>query len=81
MLSEGNCFDSPGLHIEVSLDKTVNPKQLLVSTLYGSHCHQCMNACINYCKSLWTKVSDKCPKMFKKKKKKKERKEKKCRKC
>lgn len=27
----------------------------------GQH-HPCMNVCVNYCKSLWTKTSDKCPK-------------------
>ena len=34
---------------------------VLVTTLHGSRHHQCMNACMNYCKSLWTKASDKCP--------------------
>ena len=24
---------------------------VLVGTLHGSHCHQCMNVCMNYCKS------------------------------
>ena len=27
---------------------------------YAGHRHQCMNVCMNYCKSLWTKASDKC---------------------
>ena len=26
-----------------------------VSTLHGCPCHQCINVCMNYCKSLWTK--------------------------
>ena len=56
MLSEGRWFDSPGLHVEVSLGKILNSKiapDVLVGTLHGSHRHQCMNACINLCK--WTK--------------------------
>ena len=27
-----------------------------------SHCHQCINVCIHYCWSLWTKASAQCPK-------------------
>ena len=49
LLSEGRLFDSPGQHIKVSLDKILNPKTVLVSTLPGSHPHQCMNGCMNYC--------------------------------
>ena len=33
---------------------------VLVSTLHGGHHHQCMDVCMNYCKCLWTKASDKC---------------------
>ena len=51
LLLEGCWLDSPGLHV-----------QMLVSTLHGSHCHQCLNVCMNYCKSLWAKVSAKRPK-------------------
>ena len=57
----GCWLDFPGLHVEVSLGKILNPKtapDVLVGTLHGSHGHQCMN----YCQSLWTKASAKCPK-------------------
>ena len=57
-LSEGCWFKSPDLHVEVSLGKIVNPK--LVSSSHGSHRHQCMNVCMNYWKSLWTKASARC---------------------
>ena len=30
LLSEGHWFDSPGLHVEVSLGKILNPKLLLM---------------------------------------------------
>ena len=30
---------------------------VLVITLHGSHHHQCMNVCMNYWKTLWTKAS------------------------
>ena len=33
---------------------------VLVGTLHGNHRHQCMNVCMNYCKSLLTKASAKC---------------------
>ena len=63
LLLEGFWFDSAGLHVKVSLGKIPNLKLLLMfCTLHGSHCHQCMNVFMNYCKSLWTKVSAKCPK-------------------
>ena len=39
--------------------KILNSKLLLVGTLHGRHHHQCMNVCMNYCKSLYTKASDK----------------------
>ena len=48
---------------EMSLGKKMNSKLLpdmLVSILHGSHHHSCMN----YCKSLWTKVSAIYPKMY-----------------
>ena len=35
---------------------------VLVGSLHGSRHHQCVNVCMNYCKSLWTKASDKCSK-------------------
>ena len=57
LLSEGRWFDSPGLHVDVSFGKILNPKtahNVQVGTLHGSHRHQCMNVCMNYCKSLWT---------------------------
>ena len=41
LLLEGRWFDSPGQHVKVFLGKVLNPK-LLVGTLHGSHCHQCM---------------------------------------
>ena len=34
---------------------------VLVSTLHGSHRHQCTNVCMNYSKSHWIKVSDRWP--------------------
>ena len=66
LLLEGRWFDFPGLHFKVvkakvSLGKILNPK-LLVGTLHGSHRHQSLNACMNYCKLIWTKVSANCPK-------------------
>ena len=66
LLLEGCWFDSPGLHVKVSLGKILNSKtapDVLVCTLHGSHHHQCMNICMIYCKLFWTKVSAKCPKM------------------
>ena len=45
---EGHWFDSPGPRIEVSLGKITAPDEL-VSTLHGSHRHQCM--------SVWITVS------------------------
>ena len=58
LLSESCWFDSPGLHAEVSLAKSLDEPQtapdMLVSTFHGSHRHQCMN--------VWTKASAKCPK-------------------
>ena len=59
LLSAGHWFESPDLHVKVSLGKILNLKPspyVLVSTLHGSHRHQCMN----YCKSRWTKASYKC---------------------
>ena len=35
---------------------------VLVGTLHCSHHHQCINLCMNYFKSRWTKVSAKCHK-------------------
>ena len=45
LLSEGRWVDSPGLHVNVSLDKILNPKtapDVLDGTLHGSHRHQRM---------------------------------------
>ena len=55
---EGCWFDSPGLHVKVSLGKILNQTapDVLVGTLHDSHHHQC----VNYCESLWTKVLAKC---------------------
>ena len=39
-LLEGYWFDSPGLHVEVSLGKILNPKT--APALHGSHRYQCM---------------------------------------
>ena len=52
LLLEGRWVDSPILHVKVSLGKILNPELLnvLVGTLHGSHQHQCVNACMNYCK-------------------------------
>ena len=55
LLLEGCWFDSPGLHVKVSMGKKLNPK--LVCTLHGGQHHQCMNDC----KSLWMKAPAKCP--------------------
>ena len=49
LLSEGCWFDSPGLHVEESLGKILNPRtapDVLVGTLHGGHHHQCMNVWI-----------------------------------
>ena len=61
LLPEVHWSDFLGLHIKVSLDRDTEPQtapDVLIGTLHGSHCHQCMNVCMNYCKS--TKA--KCPK-------------------
>ena len=45
LLSEGHWFDSPGLHVEVSLGEILNPSlqpDVLVSTWHCSHRHWCM---------------------------------------
>ena len=66
LLSEGRWFDSPVLHVSVSFSKKLNPKtapDVQLGTLHGSYRHHFMNLCVNYCKTLWTKASDKCPKM------------------
>ena len=57
-LLECRWFHPPGLHVEVSLSKILNPKLLtdvLVGTLHGSHRHQCMNVCMNHCESFLDK--------------------------
>ena len=38
------------------ITETQTALDVLVGTLHGSHRHQCMNVCMNYCKSLWTKA-------------------------
>ena len=53
----------PHLYVKVSSGKVLNPKtapDVLVGILHGSHRHQCLNVCMNYCKSLWTNVSAEC---------------------
>ena len=62
LLSEGCWFNSPGLRVEVSLGKILNPKtapdfagQHLAWQPLPSVCE-----CMNYCKSLWTKAPAKC---------------------
>ena len=57
LLLDGRWFDSLSLHIEVSSAKILNLRtapDVLVGTLHGSHCHQCINVCMN--QSLWTKA-------------------------
>ena len=44
-----------------AINETPNCSWCAGRHLHGSHRHQCMNVCINYCKSLWTKASAKCP--------------------
>ena len=57
LLSEGCWFDSPGLHEVLGQDtEPWTAPDMLVGTMHGSLCHQCMN----YCKLLWTKASAKC---------------------
>ena len=67
LLSEGRWFHSPGLHVEVSLGKILNPKLLLMwwsaPCMAATAAAQCMNVCMNYWKYFWTKASAKCPKM------------------
>ena len=48
LLLKGRWFNSPGLHVEVSFGKMLNPKRL-VGSLHGSHHHQCMNVRIVSC--------------------------------
>ena len=63
LLSEGCWFDSPGLHVEVSLGKILNPQtasDALVGTSHGNHHCRCMKVCMNYRELLWTKTSTKC---------------------
>ena len=62
---EGCWFDSPGLHVVVTLGKILNPTtapDVLVGTLHDSQHHPSMNVFTNYCKSIWPKASAKCPK-------------------
>ena len=62
---KGRWFDSPGLHVKVSLALDTKPQtapDVLVGTLHNSHHHQRMYVCMNYCKSLWANASAKCPK-------------------
>lgn len=45
----------PGLHVEVPEPQTAPGVQ--VDTVHGSRRHQCVNICMNYCKSLWQKIN------------------------
>ena len=62
--SEGLWFDFPGLHVEVSLGKLLNPKRLQMwwsaPCLAANPRHQCMNVSMDYRKLLLTKPSAKC---------------------
>ena len=68
LLLEGCWFDSPGLHVEVSLGKILNPKLLMTCwsapRVAATAVSVWMYVCMRYCKSLWTKASAKCPKMY-----------------
>ena len=63
MLSEGGWLYSAGLYVKVSLGKILNSKLLLTCWLAPCMAATTMYVCMNYCKSHWTKVSAKCPKM------------------
>ena len=60
-LSEGRWIDSPGLHVEVSLGKILNPKLVLVCWSAPCMAATTISGCIDCCKSLWTKASAKYP--------------------
>ena len=60
--SEGHWLDSHGLHVEVSLGKILKPKLLLMCWSGPCMAPTSISVCMSYCKSLWTKASDKCPK-------------------
>ena len=53
-------FNSPGVHADMSLGKTLNPKLLLMWSAWQQL--PSVYECMYYCKSLWTKESDRCPK-------------------
>ena len=59
-------FDSPGLHVKVSLGKILNPKLLLMfwlaACMAATTISVSMFVCMNYCKLLWTKAPAKYPK-------------------
>ena len=63
-LSESRWFRFPWSAYQSVLGQETEPQNayVLVGTLHGSHRHQCMNVCMNYCKSLWTEESDEWPK-------------------
>ena len=51
--------------VKLSLGKILNPKPLLMccsAPRMAATANQCMDVCMKYCKSLWTKVPDKYPK-------------------
>ena len=47
MLLDGRWLESPGLHVEVSLGKTLNPELFLMSWSAP-----CVNVCMNYTNAL-----------------------------
>ena len=61
LLSEVLWFDSPGLHVEVFLGKTLNPKLHLMCWSAPCTAATAISECLNYCMLLWTKVVAKCP--------------------
>ena len=59
LLSEGCEFDSPGLHVKVSLGNILTPKLLLMCWSAPCMAATTISVCMNYCKLLWTKASAK----------------------
>ena len=65
LLLEGCWFDLPACRSVLRHDtESQTAPDVLVSTLHGSHHHNCMNGCMNNCKLLWTEASGECPKMW-----------------
>ena len=66
LVGSGNWVNRQFLAGTPRLDSPTEPQtapDVPVSTLHGHHHYQCMNVCMNYCQSLLTKASAKCPKM------------------